>query len=222
VGRSRQAERQQEPEQQRQPAEEAALVAAAVALIAATGLAQTPAIERVSEAVIGLMPAGAVRGMQVARLVARLSIEEIPIVDSVGFARAAQLDRLMWRVAYMRASAARLLAGLAKGVAIETLIASETRFFELHLRMNARRLFGARDVLEAMDKWGEVLSWRITVRPTNRPYHRTADRHNWRPLLGPPIDTLAYPGVLDNCLCFSGPPIAGAPFLSQIGSPLAA
>lgn len=221
MGRTRELQQGQQQEQEQEPVSTETLTAAAVALVGATGQSETAAIASLAPAILAFIP-GAQRGEQVARTVARISVEEIPIIDSVGFARAAQIDRLMWRVAYMRSSAERMVAGLSAGVPIETLIASETRFFELHLRMNARRLLGARDVLVAMERWGEVLSWNITARPTNRPYHRVADRHNWRPLLGPPIQTLAFPGVLADCLCHSGPPVAGAPFLAQIGSALAA
>lgn len=207
----------------------AALAALATALVAASGGAPGGTAGRgvagVASALLALMPAALVRNGasdDVARQIARLISRDVPVIEgSTGIMRRARIEQLLFRAAYGGAASRRVLARIvgtdrreesireAFGGALET----ERGYFEKHVSVNSKRETGARRVVDAMELYGEVLSWNTTIRPTNRPNHRGAHERNWLPLAGPPVETGAYPGVLDFCLCFPGPPRPGAPML---------
>ncbi len=205
---------------QQQTSDERQLVAIAAVLL--TGYATEQATEAaVAEAMVGALPLAAATGsVELARLVARevaeLGIDAVFSRPDVGPALAEQaaLQSALYRAAYLRAAAGRLVAALQSSPSTEDALAAwraqEERYFALHLEAQARRFAGYAEVSELMDRHGPVLGWYATIRPTNRPHHRAAHRHNWRPLSGPPVQTGAYPGVLPFCLCEAGPPIPGA------------
>jgi hypothetical protein len=149
----------------------------------------------------------------VALAVAKIAIVDVPEVGSRGFMRQVEEDNLIYRAAYVRAASTRLSEATSDvseegdGVALST----ERYYFALHQGQESRRAEGGQAVADAMEFYGPVVGWYATIRPTNRPNHRQAHEQNFRPLFGPPVLTLAYPGVLPHCLCEVGPPLEGAP-----------
>lgn len=147
------------------------------------------------------------------RDVPEVSVERETILQQTAF------QQLGYRAAYIRAGAVRLALkikearrrGQALGEALSSWRVNEERFLLLHMEQAIRRQLGAERVLEAVRTYGEVVGWYAEIRPTNRPHHRSAHRSNFRPALGPPLQTGSYPGVERFCLCSVGPPISGAP-----------
>lgn len=149
---------------------------------------------------------------RVALEVARIAIVDVPEVSvASGFARQVQEDALIYRAAYIRAAVRRLRsAGDIGDQSFAAALDGERNYFELHRAQELRRATGGKQVAEAISRYGDLLGWYAEIRPTSRPNHRAAHGHNFRPLLGPPALTTAYPGVLPNCLCEVGPPVTGA------------
>jgi hypothetical protein len=149
---------------------------------------------------------------EVALKVAKIAIVDVPEVSSRGFRGLLEEENLIYRAAYVRTAAQRLgVASLDQDGRFGASEALERHYFELHQAQELRREAGGEQVAEAMDLYGSVVGWYATIRPTNRPNHRQAHAQNFRPLFGPPVLTLAYPGVLPHCLCEVGPPLEGAP-----------
>lgn len=146
--------------------------------------------------------------MAVALAVAEIAIVEVPGVSGSGFIRRVGEENLIYRAAYISAAVRRLRG--AGDVGNQTALALEYHYFKLHQAQEIRRQVGGGQVAEALERYGTTLGWYATIRPTNRPNHRAAHEKNWYPLLGPPVLTQAYPGVLPHCLCEVGPPIDGA------------
>jgi hypothetical protein len=128
--------------------------------------------------------------------VAEIAIVAVPEVSGSGFLRRVQEENLIYRAAYIRTATTRL-SGDVQGGTLSTLDA-ERHYFQLHQAQEIRRAAGGSLVAEAMDQYGQVLGWYATIRPTNRPNHREAHEKNFRPLLGPPVLTGAYPAVLPH------------------------
>lgn len=214
MGRTRQQDQQIPDEQQ--------LAAIAEALAAGVGAAA------LADVLMGVLPLAAFVGSSqlagvVAGEVASFAAEAGEIPDLRGDREPGELlavfglQNLLMRAAYLRAAASRLGHAIREapreGVsqAVEAWRDKERQYLALHLQAQARRTEGGALVFDAIQTYGEVIGWYATLRPTNRPHHRAAHRHNWRPLLGPPLQTGAYPRVLPFCLCYPGPPIPGAP-----------
>lgn len=187
----------------------------------ATALAAGGTSEELASAIVAALPiaadaaGGAAVAERVALEVARIAIVDVPEVADSGFLRRVSEEQLIYRAAYIRAAVSRLASVLIRDPGrLGDALATEERYFQLHRQQELRRRAGGGLVAEAIERYGDLLGWYTTIRPTNRPNHRAAHRHNWRPLLGPPVLTGAYPGVLPNCLCEVGPPIAGAQIIS--------
>ena len=142
---------------------------------------------------------------------------EIPTVEGTsGILRTARIEQVVYRALFAYYSGRRLellTEAASDPAALDKQLEKERRYYEAHLAMNQKRERGAVETLEAMERWGEVLSWNAVIRPSNRLNHREAHRQNWRPAAGPPVLTGAYPGTLPFCLCYSGAPVAGARML---------
>lgn len=189
-------------------------------------LAGGPDTDALADALTTVLPLAAFLGSSaLARMVAEAA-SEIGLVDVPEVSDAPQeilrqtaFSQLSFRAAYIRASVVRLAnkvrearrTGVALREALGAWQLSESSYFGLHQEAGLRRQVGAQQVVDAMDQYGEVVGWHAEIRPTSRPNHRAAHRHNWRPALGPPLQTGAYPGVLRLCLCSISAPIPGAP-----------
>lgn len=145
-------------------------------------------------------------GLPVATRVAEIAIQDVPEVRSSGFLRQVEEEEVIYRAAYIRQASTRLRETGDRGAADD----AERHYFDLHRQQAIRRLEGGERTAQAISVYGDVLGWYAQIRPTSRPNHRLAHRQNFRPTLGPPVLTQAYPGVLNHCLCEVGPPTPGA------------
>lgn len=191
-------------------------------LIAAAILA-SPTPGALAPSLVGILPlaaflgggaAGVAGANRIALIVATVVLADLSDIESAPspYMRRVFEDQLIWRAAYVRA-ASRRLAEAYLGGRLEQQQALEDSYFKGHLRRTERRLQKATEVEQAMARFGLVVGWYALVRPTSRPHHRAAHRHNWQPMFGVPLQTGGLPGELEHCLCEVGPPIEGAPIL---------
>lgn len=167
---------------------------------------------------VSILPLRALVGQgeaeRIALAVARLALRNFPEVGTgPRYIQLVREEQLMYRAAYARAAARRLVDAAQEDGTLDRALAVEDGYFAAHERRNRRREERGLAVSRAMDLYGETVGWYATIRPTSRPHHRAAHHHNWQPLLGAPLQTGSIPGELEHCLCRVGPPIQGARLL---------
>jgi hypothetical protein len=223
----------QQPAQAQQPPpqQDAALDGTALALAIAALLAQLTAAGAYAASVAGMLAALKLRfrlsdgAWQAMGAVLALVTERPRPAGGTSGAASAQVSRMnaARRAQYVLAASKRVLGSVrearAKGgsvtAAFADAMATERRYYLMHLAAMANRANAAAETDKAAARYGDLLGWASVLDGHTSPECRLANRRNYYASSMPDI---GYPGgVHDACRCRPVPPWPGGKLLAGSG-----
>jgi hypothetical protein len=212
------------PQQQDDGLDDTALAVAVAALLA--GTAVTAAYAGSVAGMLALLKARfalSSAALQALGSVLSMVTEQPPAVSGGTGAASAATSRVnaARRAQYVLAASKRVLGAArearAKGGsvpgAIAEALATERRYYLMHLAAMKNRANAAAMTDKAAAKYGKILGWNTKIDGKESAECRNADHRNYRAAKMPQI---GYPGAVHPyCRCFPGPAWPGAPMLQS-------